>query len=214
MTASASTAGGCSTRGGRARAADFEDVGEVGGERDGEAKVAGLRVVVADRQPLEGAGVRKSRLRWMWTRSWAISRSPSGPAMSSGLVRSQIKTALSSRMVELSKKRPVAVHGHVEVREIAGIAVVNAFRAAGAGQGVAVVVEDGEGVGVLHRPRTPLLQRGGDPDEELRQGARNGRGSDVGFGLHGKPTRQAVSGRSPARRSGRPWSQSDKYTSR
>ena len=86
------------------------------------------------------------------------------------------------------EQRPVAVHREVEVREVAGIAVVDAFRAAGAGKRVAVVVEDGEGVGVLHRPRTPLLQRGGDRDEELRQGARNGRRSDLGFGLHGKPS--------------------------
>ena len=38
-------------------AADLEDVGEVGGEVDLQAETAGLGVVVADRQPLEGARV-------------------------------------------------------------------------------------------------------------------------------------------------------------
>ena len=44
----------------------------------------------------------------------------------------------------------MAVDGQVEVREVAGVAVVDALRAAGARQRVAVVVEDAKGVAVLH----------------------------------------------------------------
>ena len=114
-------------------------------------------------------------------------------------MRSQISTALSSRTVELSSSGRCAVDRQVEVREIARVAVVDALRAARAGERVAVVVEDGEGVAVLQRPRPPLLQRGGGGNEELRRLRRgHGRaGAACGFALvvcMSGSRRQAASG--------------------
>ena len=168
-------------------AADLEDVGEVGGEGDGEAEAVGLRVVVADRQPLEGAGVPEE------AGAVDVDEVLCDQPLALGAGNLGIREVADEHRVVVAdggaeEQRPVTVHREVEVREIAGIAVVDALWAARAGKRVAVVVEDGEGVGVLHRPRPPLLQRGGDRNKELRQVGRNGRRSDLGFGLHRKPS--------------------------
>lgn len=64
-------------------------------------------------------------------------------------------------------RRGLAVDRQIEMREVARIAVEKAFRAAGPGKRIAIVVEDGEGVTVLQGARPSLLQRGGRRDEEL-----------------------------------------------
>ena len=189
-------------------AAHLEDVGEVGGEGDREGEAAGLGVVVADRHPLEGAGVPEE------AGAADVDEIPGDQPNSVGVGDLGVGEVADEHRVVVAdggaeQQRPVAVHRQVEVREVAGVAVKDALRAAGARQRVAVVVEDAEGVAVLHRPRPPLLQRGGDRDEELRERLRDGcgdgggrRGSDGVQCLHWRPSGQAVRDRSPVGRSG------------
>ena len=154
-------------------AADLEDVGEVGGEVDAQAEAALGDVVVGEREPLEGARVPEEAgaadvQQVLQHRAAALGVGDLGV----GQVADQDGVVVADRGAQ--QRRALAVDGEIKVREVAGVAVVDALGAARAGEGVAVVVEDREGVAVLQRARAALLQRRRERDEELRAGAGRG----------------------------------------
>ncbi len=186
-------------------AADLEDVGEVGGEVDADAEPALGGVVVRECQPLEGAGVPQEAgaadvQQVLQDRAAEFGVGDLGV----GQVADQDRVVVADRRAQ--EHRAVAVDGQIEVRQVAGVAVVDALGAARAGEGVAVVVEDREGVAVLQRARAALLQRGGEGNEELWRGAGRGRRRLLMF--HGA-SGQAESGRVSRGLSGWPRPQSD-----
>ncbi len=148
-------------------AADLEQVGKVCCECDLDANVLRPLVIIFDGQPLV-AVCHPQEARPAQMDEVMLQDEPALAVEEVGIGQVAGERCVVVAQCRRQQHRALPVDRQVEVRKIARIAVEEAFRTSRAGERVAVVIEDGEGIAVLQGAWPPLLQRCGGGNEELR----------------------------------------------
>ncbi len=139
--------------------AHFEQVGEVGFEIELQRQGVRGAVVIADRQPLVHRALPQE------PHAADVDQVVAQGSLAACVGQVRIAEVAVERDVVVAQRgaqqdRPRIAQRQVEVREVAGVAVVDALRTARPGDRVAAVVEHRESIAVLQRARAPLVQRG------------------------------------------------------
>lgn len=150
---------------GAPRTAHLEQIGEIGFEGDLERDMPTAFVVVPHDEALE-AGRLPEEARATHMNEVVLELEPTVVIeIGIGEIAGQGRIVVPHRRGQ--QHRAPSFDRQVEMRQVPGIAVEDALRAAGSRECVAVVVEDGEAVAMLQGPRPAFLKRGGGGDEEL-----------------------------------------------
>ena len=179
-------------------AAYLEQIGEIGGETDIDLDGALLGIEIAHRHPfIHRAAPQEPRPPQM--DEVMFDRQPPILAEKVGIgeIAGQHRIIIAHRRTEQDRTQPV--HSQIQMREVPGIAMIQALRAARPRNGVAAMVEHGEAFVMFERPGPPFRQRSRRRDEELRLSLREHLPRiEIGHGGIGLAQRHACSLRLPA----------------
>ena len=94
-----------------ARAAHFEQVGEIGGKIEGDFDPARRQVEIVERQAIMAGAAEQEALAAQMDQAVLQIARAGRARRDAGLVMSQVKVALSSRTVRAQQQRPHAAEG-------------------------------------------------------------------------------------------------------